>query len=141
MRVEVHVEGETPVSIEEIQRVVEHTLKSESMDLDLSVAIVDDTAIHRVNKEFLNHDCPTDVISFDLRGDEGGTDGELIVSYTTALREAAERGGDPAAELLFYCVHGVLHLIGWNDGSPDERQAMLERQATLLREVGYEVAP
>jgi probable rRNA maturation factor len=141
MKVTVHVEGEVPVSADEIRRVLQHAMEAESVDLDLSVAIVDDAAIHRLNREFLNHDYPTDVISFDLRGEDVGPDGELVVSYTTALREATDRGGDPTAELLFYCVHGVLHLLGWNDSDADEREAMLMRQSSLLQEVGYEVAP
>jgi probable rRNA maturation factor len=141
MTVDVHAKSEAPASIEEIQRAVEHALQSESADLDLSIAAVDDATIHRINRVFLNHDCPTDVISFDLRGEEGGVDGELIVSTTTALREAAARGVDPSAEFLFYCIHGVLHLLGWDDAEPEDRQAMLERQSTLLQELGYKVSP
>ena len=140
MKVDVQIESESCVSPRDIQRVVLHTLTSESADLDISVAVVDDPTIQRLNRQFLNHDYATDVLSFDLRDEEGGVDAELIVSSDTASREAAERDGDASAELLLYCVHGTLHLLGWDDHNDDDRVRMAARQNSLMSELGYEVA-
>lgn len=139
MKIDVQVDDEAPASADEIRRAIEHTLASEAADLHVSVAVVDDPTIHRVNREHLAHDYPTDVLSFDLRGDDEGVDAELIISHDTASREALARGGDPTSELLLYCVHGVLHLVGYDDSEDSLRQVMMDRQVELLSELGYEV--
>lgn len=134
----------------EIERVMLTALQMEDADLVLSCTVVDDAKIHRVNRDFLEHDWPTDVITFDLKEDEsavegeGGVetevlDGEVLVSVTTARREATDRDHDAATELLYYCVHGVLHLLGWDDHEEDERRAMLQRQGEILAAAGYRI--
>src|SRR5262245_51417779 len=94
---------------------------------DVTIALVDDAELHRVNREFLEHDWPTDVISFSYAENEGilavdgprgagrSLDGELVVSVETAARCATVHGWSFHAELLLYCVHGLLHLCGYDD--------------------------
>ncbi len=136
--IEVSFEVAVPeLDVGEIRRVLAAVLEREGADLGLSVALVDDAAIHRLNREFLDHDHPTDVISFDL-GDDPGVGGEIVVSVDTARREAAERGCDLRSELLLYCVHGVLHLLGYDDHDVEDRSRMHARQRELLAELGYE---
>jgi probable rRNA maturation factor len=145
-RVDIRVEAPLiDIEIDEIRRVIMAALAAEEAELVLSCTIVDDRRIHEVNRRFLDHDWATDVITFDLRDDATAAeddeaealDGEILVSAATALREARERGHDAATELLFYCVHGVLHLLGWDDHDEPEREAMLSRQAEILARVGY----
>ena len=95
---------------------------AELADACVDVAVVDDPTIHRLNRERLDHDWPTDVVSF-LYDDDPLT-GELIVSADTAERVAKELGWDPTAELALYVVHGTLHLLGFDDQSEEERAAM-----------------
>ncbi|MGE5191760.1 MAG: rRNA maturation RNase YbeY [Deltaproteobacteria bacterium] len=139
---------------------------------EISVAIVDDAQIHSLNREFLSHDFPTDVITFLLDGDAapydrataprpleaaarlpgrkrkpeivspraerrgaGKTiDGEIVISAETARRSAREYGTTPAAELALYLVHGLLHLCGYDDRTPQEKRLMRRREAEALRE-------
>jgi probable rRNA maturation factor len=101
----------------------------------VDVAVVDDPAIHRLNRERLDHDWPTDVISF-LYADEPVV-GELIVSADTAERVAAEYDWDPAAELALYVVHGTLHLLGYDDQTDEERAAMQQEENRLLATFGW----
>jgi probable rRNA maturation factor len=100
---------------------------------ELSVAVVDDAAIHEMNRRFLDHDWPTDVIAFPLSEGEG----EVVVSAERALLEAREREVEPVAELLLYVVHGILHLTGHDDHEPDDAARMHGRSLELLRSVGY----
>ena len=123
----------------EIVRVLEGVLEAEGEARDLSVVVVDDPTIHDVNRRFLDHDYPTDVIAFDLSGEGPGADGEVVVSWDTARREARERGINPASELLLYCVHGTLHLLGYDDKEDDERVRMHARQHELLARFGHEI--
>jgi len=101
---------------------------------DVGVALVDDETIHALNREHLDHDWPTDVIAFDYGEDPAPDElrGEVVASAETAAREAAERGLCPRRELLLYVAHGTLHLLGWDDDTPDKRQRMNARAAAIL---------
>lgn len=122
---------------------------------EISLALVDDAEIHRVNREFLGHDYATDVISFVLNDKASPLDdvsssrvavvapprleGELIVSTETALREAAAHGWTPADELLLYVVHGLLHLCGYDDLTDEARPVMRAREREVL--AGWQLVP
>ena len=121
-----------------VRRAVDLVLREEGAELDLSVVLVGDEEIHRVNRDFLQHDYPTDVISFDLRDDGPGSDGEILVSVDTARREASSRNVSLISAVLLYCVHGTLHLLGYDDHEPEERRRMHQRQLELLALIGHE---
>lgn len=147
-----------PIRQDHLKSVIQRVLVEEQMDsARIGVALVDDAEIHRVNREFLGHDYPTDVISFPLYDaveDEGNPfahqdshmssstecqeqkqfklEGELIVSTETARREAFAHGWSPDAELLLYVVHGLLHLCGYDDIADEERAKMRSRERELL---------
>ena len=91
---------------------------------EISVALVSDPEIHDVNKAHLQHDYPTDVISFDLTEQEDRLEGEIIASVETADRDAPEHGWGGDDELLLYIVHGMLHIVGLRDKSTAEIQEM-----------------
>jgi probable rRNA maturation factor len=95
---------------------------------DLSVALVDDDAIAAINRQFLNHTGPTDVISFDL----GGGGGEIILSTERAVIVAKQLRRKPAHELALYLVHGLLHLAGMDDATTAQRRAMRAAERRVL---------
>lgn len=109
-------------------------------DAVVSVVLVDDAHIAELNERFLNHAGPTDVITFDLREVEvegaNGLDGEIIISTDTAAREALSRGHDVDKELALYAVHGVLHLLGHDDGDDVEAAAMHVMEDEVLESLG-----
>lgn len=101
----------------------------------VSVAVVDDETIHKLNNQYLQHDYETDVLSFVLEYDEETSclEGEVIVSLDTAVRVAKEIGSNPADELLLYIVHGTLHLVGFGDKEVDDKKEMrLAEQKYML---------
>lgn len=103
----------------------------------ISMALVDQAAIHAINREHLGHDWPTDVISFDLS--EPGDPvlaGELVVSAEMAAATADDLGVEPTDELALYVVHGLLHLCGYDDLTEPGAAAMRRREGELLRAVG-----
>jgi probable rRNA maturation factor len=102
----------------------------------LSIAVVDDPTIHELNRRYLQHDHATDVLSFLLDQRPGQLDGEVIVSADTAAASCRGYGWSLADELLLYVVHGVLHLVGYDDSSPQERQAMRQRERHHLGQLG-----
>jgi probable rRNA maturation factor len=105
---------------------------------EISIAIVDDARMHALNRQYLQHDYPTDVLSFVLDHDEvaGSLDGEIIVSADYAAREAARYGWRTEDELLLYVIHGCLHLAGHDDQTVDGRAKMRAAETEHLARFG-----
>jgi probable rRNA maturation factor len=106
---------------------------------EIEVAIIDDPAIRRLNRQHLDHDWETDVISFpyclepiDEQSSRYVVQGELIVSWQTAVREAPRTGWPPLTELILYAIHGTLHLVGMEDHNPSARQKMRDAEVRVL---------
>jgi probable rRNA maturation factor len=88
-------------------------------DDELSISIVGDRSIRRINREYLGKDRPTNVISFSMQeGDFGEINphmlGDVIISADTALREADGGGITFDSRLVFLLLHGILHLAGYD---------------------------
>lgn len=123
----------------EIERVVLRTLELFGINRGrVEVAVVDDSQIHQINQTQLGHDWETDVITFPYEFDEDRVEGELIVSWETALRESQVTGWPELTELLLYCIHGALHLVGFDDLEPDSRLAMRGREREIVELLGLE---
>ena len=104
----------------------------------ISLAFVDNPTIHRLNKQFLDHDEPTDVLSFPLS--EPGAKklaGELVIGVEVAQAAALERGHDVQAELTLYVIHGLLHLCGFGDKTPEAAAQMRARERHYLKQLGW----
>jgi probable rRNA maturation factor len=134
----IHVANEQtilPVDAARLRRAVQTVLEDASIPgAQISVAVVDDPTIHKLNRRYLNHDGPTDVLSFVLERSAESLEGEIVVSAQTAQETAPRFGWSPADELLLYVVHGALHLLGYEDQTPAGRDAMQAReQASLAR--------
>jgi probable rRNA maturation factor len=129
-----HLEAEKAALAGLVGRVLRH----EGIDrAAISLAIVDDAAIRRINLAHLGHDWPTDVISFGLsEEDDPELAGELVVSAEMARETAAGVGADPMAELSLYVVHGLLHLCGYDDTTDESRAEMRRREEEHLRREG-----
>ena len=101
---------------------------------EIAYIFVDDEEILRVNREYLQHDYYTDIITFDYT--EGDTiSGDLFISLDT-VRTNAEQFGKPYEEELHrVIIHGILHLCGINDKGPGEREIMeaAEDKALAMR--------
>lgn len=102
---------------------------------EVSLAIIDDPTMHALNRQHLQHDYPTDVLSFVLDDDADAFEGEVIVSRDTALSMAGEYQWSAEDEMLLYFVHGTLHLVGYDDHCDEDRQAMRERETYYLDQV------
>jgi probable rRNA maturation factor len=104
---------------------------------EISLAIVDDATIHALNRRHLDHDWPTDVITFSLsEPDDPLLVGDLVVSAEMAARTAAATTSDPSAELSLYIVHGLLHLCGYDDLTDGDARDMRRRESETLARLG-----
>lgn len=118
----------------ELARLVRNTLRGEGVDrAEVSLALLDNAAIQAVNRRHLDHDWPTDVITFRLSGpDEPVLAAEVVVSAEMAEATARQAGTDPLDELALYVVHGLLHLCGHDDTTAERRAAMRDRESQVL---------
>ncbi|HET9947447.1 MAG TPA: rRNA maturation RNase YbeY [Longimicrobiales bacterium] len=135
---------EAPVAL--LERAVRRTLAAEGLaegdedegheEMEISVALLDDVAIRELNRRWLGHDRPTDVLAFALGG-PGGAVGDVYIGMEQARRQAAEAGVPLAEELARLAVHGTLHVLGHDhpEGPERERSPMFELQERLVREV------
>jgi probable rRNA maturation factor len=133
-----------PVDRSRMRRTARAVLEGEGVrDADISLAFVDDQTSQRLNKRYLDHDGPTDVLSFPL-GPAGARclAGELVVGASVARVQAEKRGHDVQAELALYVIHGLLHLCGHEDRTAPDAARMRERERHYLRRLGLpDIAP
>ncbi len=129
-----HLRVDRASLVELVRRVLQLEGRSRA---SISIAVVDDEAIHRINKTYLGHDWPTDVVTFPLsEPDEAILVGELVVSAETACATARERSLDPADEFALYVVHGLLHLCGYDDHCDSSVALMRQREREALKSWG-----
>jgi probable rRNA maturation factor len=136
-----------------IRRIARLALAAEQVAAAMiSVALVDNRAIHCLNRRHLNHDYETDVLSFLFESEPGtaGTaegpgqpraagrriDGEIVISAEMALQAAPRFGWSPAEEFALYLVHGLLHLCDYDDTTDAERRLMKQRERAILNLLG-----
>ena len=104
----------------------------------VSIAVLGDEGIRKINRKFLKKDAATDVISFDL-SDEGQSEKvfELVVNGEQARREGLARGHGPEGELALYVVHGLLHNLGFDDSVGVKAEKMHRLEDEILQQFGY----
>ncbi|PLX26620.1 rRNA maturation RNase YbeY [Candidatus Parcubacteria bacterium] len=132
MEVNINNVSESLINEEELEDFLQFISgKYELKNKEISIAIVDDKEIRKINKEYRKKDSVTDVLSF-----EGEDDflGELIVDFDQIKRQAKYYSDDTHDELLFIILHGVLHLLGDSDETEEERVAMIEKGIKILNE-------
>lgn len=101
---------------------------------EIGYLFVDDEKILEVNREYLDHDYYTDVITFDYDEDET-VSGDIVISLDTVRSNAQLFGKTYEEELYRVIIHGILHLCGINDKGPGEREIMeaAENKALAMR--------
>jgi probable rRNA maturation factor len=109
-------------------------------EADLSIVLVDDARIQALNRDFLAHDAPTDVLSFPADEPDPETGrrylGDVVISLARAEEQARERGHAAEDEMQLLVVHGVLHLLGHDHAEPGEKERMWMAQAQALERLG-----
>lgn len=106
----------------------------------VSIGVVDDAQMRRLNAKFLHRRGNTDSLSFDL-SDEANPEEprvfDLIVNGELAAREAARRGHAAEAELALYVAHGLLHQLGFDDATEAQAARMHRTEDEILKHLSY----
>jgi probable rRNA maturation factor len=99
---------------------------------ELGLYFVSRKKMAQLNKKFLGHEGPTDVITFDY-GEGDMLHGEIFICPDVAVSQAKEFGTTPQMELVRYLVHGLLHLRGYDDRTPAKRAKMKKAEDKWVR--------
>lgn len=110
---------------------------------EVGIVVTDDEEVHALNRQYLGHDYKTDVISFGM-SDEGDAEfvtpgerpqylGDVVISYDRAAEQASDYGHSTEVEVATLMVHGLLHLLGYDDMTEPDREKMHARQDELVR--------
>jgi probable rRNA maturation factor len=104
----------------------------------VSITIVDNRRIRKLNKQFLNRKTSTDCLSFDLSDADGSRKWfELVVNGERAISQAVRRGHSAQAELALYVVHGLLHNLGFDDRLAAQAKKMHRLEDEILQQQGF----
>lgn len=127
----------SPVSLEDLATLLSRVLGDEGAPdgAEASLRLVDADTIARLKVEHLDGTGePTDVLSFPLDGVDADAEliGDVVVCPSVAAEQAPGHAGRLEDELALLVVHGGLHLAGWDHASDAERDAMWQRERTLL---------
>ena len=135
---DVFVANEQEIQVDEahLSNLAKHVLEAEDVDdgAELSILLVGQDHIRRLNARFAGDDYATDVLSFPMMEDEESSLllGDVVICPDIARSNAAKVGHDMGAELEVLLVHGTLHLLGYDHDDEEEKARMEERQRQIL---------
>lgn len=112
---------------------LEQVAKEEGVEVDsISIIFCSDEELLEMNKQYLDHDYYTDIITFDY-SEEGYISGDLFISIDRIKDNVEHLKVDYSSELKRVCVHGILHLCGYKDKSPSDEAQMREKEEYYLK--------
>lgn len=139
VEIRVHAKCSSRVNRARLMRAARRTLRAECADAALTVYITTDAEIRALNRKFHATNAATDVLSFPAEklghSIERPYVGDVVVSYDRARVQARTARWRIADELDLLAVHGILHLLGYDDLTPRQRAKMWKRQEKILGRV------
>lgn len=129
-----------PLNFDAFERLALFVLEMEGVpdETELSIALVDDEEMARLNSQYRGIEAPTDVLSFGCDdpcptpSGEPVMLGDVVIAPSVAAQQAVDLGHTIEHELDVLLVHGVLHLLGYDHEADDDAGAMAAREAALL---------
>ena len=121
-----------PINIDKVKEWIEAVARNHDKNVGtLTYIFCDDEYILATNRQFLQHDYYTDIITFDY-SNRHRISGDMVISLDTVKSNAEQLSVDYDGELLRVIIHGVLHLCGINDKGPGEREIMERHENEAL---------
>jgi len=124
-----------------LRRAIRHVVDAEGATLvHVSLVLSDHETVRRLNQSYLDHDYNTDVLSFSLRDgpgpspptDDTAVEGEIYVDLDTAAERHGEFDTSFDREAYRYVLHGLLHLLGYDDADPSGQTTMRKKENQYL---------
>lgn len=112
---------------------IAHTINMEKHELtEINYIFCSDEYLLQINIDYLQHDYYTDIITFDNSEEEGTVESDIFVSIERVQDNAQDQGIPFEQELRRVLIHGILHLVGYNDKSDAEQTQMREKENAYL---------
>ncbi|MGK7391918.1 MAG: rRNA maturation RNase YbeY [Candidatus Cyclobacteriaceae bacterium M2_1C_046] len=99
---------------------------------DINYIFADDEYLLKINQQYLNHDYYTDIITFDQSEEENTISGDIYLSVERIRENSFQQKADFVEELKRVMVHGILHLLGYNDQTPEEKEGMRKKEEACI---------
>jgi len=99
---------------------------------EVNYILCSDEYLHKINQEYLDHDTFTDIVTFDMSEDKQEISADIFISIDRIKENAATLKTQEQDELHRVLIHGILHLMGFNDGTPDEKSIMRKKEEACL---------
>lgn len=109
--------------------------------IELGLVIASQERVQALNHKYLGKDQPTDVIAFHMKSPDDESFvlppdgllhlGEVVISYPQAVIQASQEDHSVTKEIAILVIHGILHLLGYRDDSPDPKRIMMQRQSDI----------
>ena len=121
-------------NINTIKSWIKNVILSEKMILgDICIIFCDDNYLSKLNYKYLKHKTLTDVITFDYTKDNGGKiSGDIFISIDRVFENSSKYSSNSNEELYRVIIHGILHLLGYNDKLKSEKQIMRQKEDISL---------
>lgn len=115
-------------------------------DVEVSIVLTDDAYIQELNKTYRKRNTPTDVLSFAMRDSVSSEEfnfdfqgeeplGDIVISLERAMDQAKEYGHTFKREVGYLAVHGMLHLLGYDHQTKEEKRVMRQKEEEILKTI------
>jgi len=136
-----NLQKKIPLNLLQIKKITKQILRYEGVkDSELSIVFVTSQRIRALNQKFLHRNHATDVLAFDMRDPGEAKDaslvGDIIISTDAAIQNAKTFKTSIEHELVLYVIHGILHILGYDDHTPKDVKKMRQREAGIIKKIG-----
>ncbi len=128
--IEINNKTRSKINIALVKHVAEKFLNYYKINKNISIAFVGDTVIKKLNKNYRGKDKITDILSFDGEGEDLG---EIVINYMQIKRQSQKYSKTVQDELVFILVHGLLHLIGYDDQTEKTRKVIIKKGEDFIK--------
>lgn len=127
------IDFDLPIPEERVKQWIVDIIEAENHRLDeLSYVFTSDESLLEINQSYLNHDTYTDIITFDYSDEANTINGEILISVERVKENAEKFEVEFVHELARVMIHGVIHLLGYNDKTANEKTIMREKENTCI---------
>jgi probable rRNA maturation factor len=137
-----------PIEKNWLEKIARRVLEAENItsSAEMGLLVTDSKTIQKLNRIYRGEDKPTDVLAFEMTSGMNQEPelqfvsapdgikhlGEVVISYPQAEKQAQEQGHGVTRELALLIVHGILHLLGYDHGVPEDEQKMRDKENKVL---------
>jgi rRNA maturation RNase YbeY len=121
-----------------VHSLISAIIKEYSLSITLlSISFINSKELRDINKEYLDHDYETDVITFNYSRQKKNIDGEILISFEEAKQNAKKYNVSFGKELMRLVIHGVLHLLHFDDKNEESKKIMKKEENKLINRFNF----